>query len=125
MRALLLVVSALVACACGSLSVLPDGGRPRQVCAGSKGAVPVKVVNGQDQPIEAVTVTATHTGTGVVTSGKTDVNGVSDVVNAELGSGTIAVVAQLGSKQVTANVDIVCGECVCSSSPATVTLKLQ
>lgn len=125
MRALFLVVSALVAFACGTMNLLPDGGRPRQVCSGTKGVVPVQVVNGQDQPIEAVDVTATHAGTGMVVSGKTNANGISDIVDAELGTGVIHVVAQLGAKQVAADVSITCGECICSATPSTVTLKLQ
>jgi hypothetical protein len=125
MRASLFLLGVLFLSACGRETYLPDGGRNRQVCSDTQSKVPVKVIDGTGAAIEAVDITATHLGSGTVTSAKSDVNGNSDVVTDELGQGTIRVVAQLGSKRDTADVTITCGECLCSANPATVTLTLR
>jgi hypothetical protein len=125
MRASLFLLGVLVLSACGNVTYLPDGGRARQVCAGARGSVPVKVVNSNGDAIEGVTVTATHSGTGTVTTGKTDVNGNTDIVNSDLGDGVIHVVANLPPKSAAQEVNLTCGECICTAYPATVTLTLQ
>jgi predicted small lipoprotein YifL len=125
MRASLFLLGVLSLSACGRETYLPDGGRNRQVCSDTQGKVPVKVVDGTGTAIEAVDVTATHLGTGTVTSAKSDVNGNIDIVTDELGAGTIRVVAQVGAKRDTADVTVACGECLCTANPATVTLTIR
>ena len=85
----------------------------------------MKVVNTKGQAIEAIEVTVTHLGSGTVVTGKTDANGFVYLVKEELGAGTIRVTAQLGSQSDTAEVDMVCGECMCSATPNQLTLTLQ
>jgi hypothetical protein len=125
MRASLFLLGVLLCTACGRETYLSDGGRARNSCGDALGKVPVRVLDGTGAPIEAVDVTATHLGTSTVTSAKTDVNGSTDIVSQDLGEGTIRVVAQLGAKRAVTDVSITCGECLCTASPATVTLTLQ
>lgn len=125
MRATLFVLGALLLTGCGQQALLPDGGRPRNVCSGAEGKVPVRVLDGAGAPVEGADITATHLGTGTMTSGKTDASGNTGIVNSELGDGTIRVAAQQGAKRAVADVTMTCGECLCTANPATVTLTLQ
>ena len=125
MRASLVLLGAVLFFSCGNVTYLPDGGRSRQVCAGAQGHVPVKVVDGMGAGIEGVDVTATHTGDGKTVSGKTDVNGATDIVTTDLGDGVVHVVATVGPKSSAADVTITCGECICSAYPTNVSLTIQ
>lgn len=119
-------VSAVVLCACGETSLLPDGGRARLICQGSTTVISVKTVDLAGQPVPAAQVVATNQGNGKVVTGETNGAGISTALTDEIGSGQIEIKATAGAlKSQSFVVQVTCGECDCTVMPGSATLILQ
>jgi hypothetical protein len=87
--------------------------------------LPVKVLDPNGVPVEGATVTAKNVATGATIVGTTNAQGTTTSIGQSLGSGTIEVIAQSGSKvSPRGQATFSCGECGCTFDPTSITLHL-
>lgn len=125
-RPLLPIVTALVLAACEPAdSLLPDGGKPRRICAEETPSLSVKVLDNQGNPWNEATVTGTNLGSLKVLTGVTNGAGINRSINGDIGAGTVRVQASAGGRQSPVyDVQWVCGECNCAVQPGAITLTI-
>ncbi len=119
---------ALSLAACGSTSLLPDGGRVRSAgCSSTRNAIGVYAYDEQNQPVSGADVTATNRTNGKVQTGRTGGDGRTTQITDDIGDGQIAFTATNGfvSTKQPFIVNVTCGECDCTATPSTATLLLQ
>jgi hypothetical protein len=121
------VILLTLATACGGGEGVPaaqDAGHLG--CASINEAfLPVKVLDAQGSPVEGARVTAKNVTSGVMVAGTTNAQGTTTSIGESLGSGTIEVTAQSGSKvSPRGQATFSCGECGCTFDPTSLTLQL-
>lgn len=118
---------AFVFSACTAPSLLPDGGRPRQNCHNSPNPIGVIVQDAAGMPVAGADVTAKNTTNGQTRTGRSGSTGHAPGFDDTIGDGQIHFTATNGtlSTQQPFVVQVVCGECDCTSMPSAATLTLQ
>jgi hypothetical protein len=120
------VVLLALASACGGEGVpaAPDAGHLG--CTDINEAfLPVKVLGVDGNPVEGARVTAKNLATGMTVEGTTNAQGTTTSIGQSLGSGTIEVTAQVGSKvSPRGQATFSCGDCGCTFDPTSLTLQL-
>jgi hypothetical protein len=138
MRPLTSTLVALALFSCGqATTLLPDGGRTRQVCTEEAVPVVVRVLQRNGEPAEGATVTATNLGSGKQLTATTRSDGVTTAItlsppdddghsHEDIGPGSVLIRATQGTRVSGGQqVNGVCGECHCSLEPNVITLTLS
>lgn len=125
MRLIQLSVYALTVTACGTSSLLPDGGRAQLGCSIAAATVPVKVLGLSRLPVGGASVIASWLSYGVSQTLVTDDRGVA-LVRCELGPGVVRVRAILNDLHAgPADLTFATGDCVMAATPHELTLRLE
>jgi len=122
----LIPLALLALCACGSPTLLPDGGRPTYGCHPQTAVLAVKVVDAANQPVNGATVTAINLGTGQTATLTTDGDGVTRGVTDAMGPGIIRVEATSAGRSSPAfDTTWTCDSCTCTVQPLAAVLVVQ
>ncbi len=112
--------------ACGSPTLLPDGGRPRYGCEAQKVALAVKVVDAAGQGVSEADVTATNLGSGMTATYKTGGDGVTKEVTDAFGQGVVRLEARSGDRvSPVYDTTWTCDSCTCTVQPNSVVLTVH
>lgn len=112
---------------CTGPTYLPDGGRVRQTCQNVKTNIAVKVQDLKGEAIADATVTAKNQASGEEVVSVTGGDGRTNALTDDLGNGQIFITATAGALKTRQAfvIQITCGECDCSATPANAVLTLE
>jgi hypothetical protein len=128
-RLVLTLPMALLYASCGGNAAVPrpDAGTLPQSCLPEQRDthLGVRVVDSGGHPIAGAEITAKNLDTGKTVTATSNEEGETVAVGTSMGSGSVQVVAKVGTAQTDPCVaSFVCGECFCTMQPGSITLTV-